>query len=79
MLLKRLSEAIGVSGREDEVRDIIREELSSYADEIRTDALGNLIVYKDGNKDRPTLMLAAHMDEIGLMITDVTDEWTLKL
>ncbi len=62
MLLKRLSNAIGVSGREDEVRNIIREELVNYVDEIRTDSLGNLIVYKKGKKSGPRVMLAAHMD-----------------
>ncbi|WP_027340478.1 M42 family metallopeptidase [Halonatronum saccharophilum] len=78
MLLKRLSEAVGVSGCENEVRNIIREEIKDYVDEIRTDALGNLIVYKKGNKDKPKLMLAAHMDEIGLMISDITEDGLLS-
>jgi endoglucanase len=78
MLLKRLSEAIGVSSKEDEVRNIIREELVNYVDELRTDALGNLIAYKKGKKLSPRLMIAAHMDEIGLMITDVTEDGLLS-
>ncbi|WP_018248493.1 M42 family metallopeptidase [Orenia marismortui] len=78
MLLKKLSEAIGVSGRESEVRNIIREELVNYVDEIKTDTLGNLIVYKKGKKQGPKMMLAAHMDEIGLMITDITDDGLLS-
>ncbi|OCL26436.1 peptidase M42 [Orenia metallireducens] len=78
MLLKRLSEAIGVSSKEDEVRNIIKEELVNYVDELRTDALGNLIAYKKGKKLSPRLMIAAHMDEIGLMITDVTEDGLLS-
>ncbi|MGB9840906.1 M42 family metallopeptidase [Thermovenabulum sp.] len=77
MLLKRLSEAAGVSGNENEVRDILREELKGYA-EIRTDALGNLIFEKKNKSKRPKIMLAAHMDEVGLMITSILKNGFLK-
>lgn len=69
MLLKRLTEASGLPGMEGEVRDLIREEIKGLVDEIRTDALGNLIAFKKGTKTGPTVMLAAHMDEVGLMVT----------
>ena len=78
-LLKELCCLDGVSGEEDRVRDCIRRYAEPYADQIRTDALGNLIVFKRGA--RPTehkLMLAAHMDEVGVIVTHVTDEGFLK-
>ena len=69
----------GVSSREDAVRDYIRREAAPYASAIREDVLGNLIVFKKGAKETgDTLMLAAHMDEVGLMIRSVTDEGYLK-
>lgn len=66
-LIKKLVEAWGPSGYEHHVRALIREEAAPYADEIRTDALGNLIcrVGSGGTK----IMIAAHMDEIGLIAT----------
>lgn len=69
----------GTAGDEGRVRDYIRAKAQPYADSIRTDALGNLIVFKKGKK--PTgnrLLLAAHMDEVGLIVTHVTDEGYLK-
>jgi len=74
-LLKRLSEASGVSGYEHQVRDIVREEFGQYADEIRIDALGNVIALKRGtdSEPRPALMLATHMDEIGLIVSELEE------
>ncbi len=77
--LKELCALSGVSSWEDETRAFIREQAAPYADSIRTDALGNLIVCKKGRKaagDR--LLLSAHMDEVGLMITRVEDDGTLR-
>ena len=77
--LKTLCALPGVSSREDLVRDYIRKRVEPHADDIRTDTLGNLIVFKRGAK--PTgnrLMLCAHMDEVGLMVKSVTDEGCLK-
>ncbi|VVB87667.1 Tetrahedral aminopeptidase [uncultured archaeon] len=71
-LLERLSNAHGVSGYEGSVRQIIEEEVRPYVDEIRTDKMGNLIATKHGGS--PVVMLAAHMDEIGLMIKYVDDK-----
>jgi putative aminopeptidase FrvX len=69
-LLKELSEAVGVSGREDAVRQIIYQQVRPHVDEIKVDALGNMITLKQGQgRDRLKVMVAAHMDEIGLMIT----------
>ena len=70
-LLKKLSEARGVSGYEAEVRGIVAEEFGRYADEVQTDKLGNVIALKRGEGEEPRrrIMLAGHMDEIGLMVT----------
>ena len=78
-LLKTLCELPGVSGDEGRVREYIRAQAEPYADSIRTDALGNLIVFKKGvRSDAPKLLLCAHMDEVGLIVTHVTDEGYLK-
>jgi putative aminopeptidase FrvX len=71
-LLRSLSEASGVSGYEDPVRDIVRETFVELSDEVRSDAMGNLIALKRGSGEmdpRRRIMLAGHMDEIGLMVT----------
>jgi len=71
-LLERLSNAHGVSGYEGNIRQIIEDEVRPYVDEIRTDKMGNLIATKRGGS--PSVMLAAHMDEIGLMVKYVDDK-----
>ena len=71
-LLERLSNAHGLSGYEGSVRQIIENEVRPYVDEIKTDKMGNLIATKLG--DKPVVMLAAHMDEIGLMVKYVDDK-----
>lgn len=77
--LKTLCGLSGVSSYEDQVRDYIRRRVEPYADSVRTDALGNLIVFKRGAKAAGNkLMLCAHMDEVGLMVKSVTDEGYLK-
>lgn len=73
-LLKRLSEAPGIPGREDEVRKIIIGELEDVVDEIKTDVLGNVIGKKVGAGDGPTIMLAAHMDEIGFFVKHIDED-----
>ncbi len=72
-LLARLTQAFGPSGSEDAVRSLIRDECRSLADEVRVDGLGNLIVRKRGAGGgvRKKVMLAAHMDESGLIVTHV--------
>ena len=72
-LLERLCNAVAVSGDEGEVRKIVLEQVTPYADEVRVDALGNVLVRKRGSKrNRPNVMLASHMDEVGFMV--VSDE-----
>lgn len=77
MLLERLSNACGVSGYEDEVRDLLRDELNGCGADQWTDAIGNLIVRKGDGPYR--VMLAAHMDEVGFCVGAITDDGYLKL
>ena len=77
--LKTLCAMDGVSGDEDRVRAWIRTQVEPWADEIRTDPLGNLIVFKRGAKSAQNrLLVCAHMDEVGLIVTKVTEEGFLK-
>lgn len=70
MHLKELSEAVGVSGQEDAVRKIILNVIDGHAEQIRIDPIGSITALKKGTgKDLPRVMLAAHMDEIGFMVT----------
>lgn len=69
-LVKRLCETFGPTGSEEEVRELVRDQIKSYVDEIRVDALGNLIAHRRGNGSaRKKIMLAAHLDEIGIIVT----------
>lgn len=72
-LLKQLSETPGLSGIEEPIRTVVRNLWTPLSDELREDNLGNLISLRRGNgsEPRPKLMLAAHMDEIGLRVTGI--------
>ncbi len=68
-LLERLCNATAVSGDEQEVRQIVLDEITPIADQVKVDAMGNVLATKLGHgENRVRVMLAAHMDEIGLMI-----------
>lgn len=70
MLLQQLSEAIGVSGQEDAVRKLILPAIKDQVTDIRVDAMGSITAVKPGtNPDAPRLMISAHMDEVGFMVT----------
>lgn len=77
-LLKRLSEAVGVPGHEEEIRALAKEELAGLVDELRTDVLGNVIGLKRG-KGEKRVMLAAHMDEIGFLVKHIEKEGFLRI
>ena len=72
-LLRELCETPGIPGREERLRAVVRRELSGVADELRVDALGNLVAVKR-NPGAPKLMIAAHMDEIGFVVSHVDGE-----
>lgn len=75
-LLQKLSNAHGISGYESSVAKIIREEVVPYVDEVKTDRMGNLIAVKKGDDFK--IMLAAHMDEIGLMVQYVDENGFIR-
>ena len=78
-LVKELCMASGPSSYEEEVRALIRSKAEPYADSIRVDALGNLIVFKKGKKATGNkLMLCAHMDEVGIIIQSIDDNGYLR-
>lgn len=77
--LKQLLETPSPTGYEVPVADVVRERLSGTADEIRTDVMGSVHALLKGNADGPSLMLAAHMDEIGLMVTYISDDGYLSV
>jgi endoglucanase len=73
--IKKLVEAYGPSGHEDQIRTLIRQEIDGLADEIRVDALGNLIARKGtATTGGLKVMLSAHMDEIGVIVAHVDDK-----
>ena len=79
-LLKQLCELDGVPGYEDEVRAFIEKEAAPYATSMEVDPVGNLIVFKKGAKPRKRpLLLMAHMDEVGFLVKDITEDGMLKL
>jgi endoglucanase len=71
-LLKRLSEAAGIPGHEAAIREIIKEELHDRVDTIESDPLGNLVAHRKG--EGPVVMVAAHMDEIGFIVSFIDKE-----
>ena len=75
-LLKKLSNAHGVSGSEGSLHAVIRRELKGCVDEVTEDVMGNLIAVKKGNKFR--VMIAAHMDEIGLVVKYIDDKGFIR-
>ncbi len=76
--LEQLSNACGVTGREDEVRKLLKTMLKPYVDEIKEDKMGNVIGIKKAKKKAPKVMLAAHMDEIGLIVKNITKDGFLQ-
>jgi putative aminopeptidase FrvX len=79
MWLKELSEAVGVSGHEDEVRQIVIDAIADQVDEYQVDSVGNVIALKkgDGSSDLK-VMVAAHMDEVGFMISQIEESGMLR-
>lgn len=82
-LLKELCECSGIPGREERLRQVVRRELEPVVDEMRVDGLGNLITCKKATRRGKTpakkLMVAAHMDEIGFVVSHIDDRGLLRL
>ncbi len=77
LMLRELTEAIGVSGQEDDVSKVMEKHLRGLG-EISHDRLGSFICKKTGKAGGPTVMLAAHMDEVGFMVKQVTKNGFIK-
>lgn len=75
-ILEKLTQINGVSGNEEAVRHFIADEIRKYCDDVYTDAMGNLIAHKQGTGKK--LMFAAHIDEIGIMVTNIDDNGFLR-
>ena len=79
-VLIRLVNAFGVSGKEMEVRNLIEKEIKKHVTNLSTDKMGNLIAHKKGSLKKPTkIMIAAHMDEIGLMVKNMEKDGKLRI
>jgi len=76
-LLIELMDAFGVSGKEMDIREIIIKQIKNHVDELYTDKLGNLIAHKKGKRSK--IMLAAHMDEIGLMVKNIEKDGKIRI
>jgi len=76
-LFKELTEALGISGYEESVIAILKRHFSNHAEIIR-DRLGSIIAKKPGSSERPRIMFAAHMDEIGFIVQEITKEGFIK-
>ncbi len=77
-IIQQLTEAFGPSGYEGEVRELIQSLIEHQADEVKTDVLGNLIAVKKGRDEGKKIMLAAHMDEIGIVVTHIDEQGFLR-
>jgi endoglucanase len=73
-LIKNLVETYGPSGNEEQIRELIEEEIRDHVEDVRVDTMGNLIAHKGGTGEGRRVMVAAHMDEIGLVVTHVDDD-----
>ena len=77
--LQKLCTCPSVSGREDNIRGLLSELILPFADEVRVDALGNLIAKKNGTDGGDSIMLCAHMDEIGFLVNFIEDSGMLRV
>lgn len=77
-LFKTLTELPGASGFEHEVRTFMKSELEKYSDRLIQDRLGSIFGVKEGPKEGPKVMVAGHMDEVGFLITQITDQGLLR-
>ncbi len=78
MLLEKLCNLDGVSGNEGALREFIKAEITPFADSITVDSMGNLLAFKKGADSSKTVMLSAHTDEVGLIISKITKEGYLE-
>nr|WP_232216752.1 M42 family metallopeptidase [Desulfurococcus amylolyticus] len=78
-LIKKLTSLHAPSGREDPVKDLVAELMKSHVDKLWIDVWGNVVGYRKGSKGSGKIMIAAHMDEIGLFISHIEDDGFLRV
>ncbi len=78
-LVKKYQNTFSVSGFENNLADIIVQDLAKQVDDIKIDPMGNVIAYKKGKDSTKKLMIAAHMDEIGFMVTNIEESGMLRV
>lgn len=78
LFLEALTKAKGVPGNEDEVREVFREYAAPFAEEITTDGLGSIVAKHTGKEDGPKVMIMGHMDEVGFMVTKITEKGFIR-
>lgn len=77
-MLKSLTDAKGIPGNEREPREVMKKYITPFADEVTNDGIGSLIAKKVGKEGGPKIMVAGHLDEVGFMITQITDKGFLR-
>ncbi len=78
MLIKELTDLNGVSGNENDVREYIISKIEGLCDSYRVDSIGNIIAYKKSSGSKLKVMLSAHMDEVGFIVSGHTDKGFVK-
>lgn len=78
-LLRKLTETPGIPGREERIRALVKGELEKLADEVRVDAIGNVIAFKKGKTGNKKIMISGHMDEIGFIVSQIDDKGFLRI
>ncbi len=73
-MLKELTDARAISGNERESRKVMKSYIETYADEVMMDGLGSLVAKKIGDANGPKVMIAGHLDELGFMVTKISDK-----
>lgn len=77
-LFKTLTELPGTPGNEHQVRKFVRQELEKYADDVIQDNLGGIFGVKKGPENSPKILVAGHMDEVGFMVSSITDNGMIR-
>ena len=77
-LLKKICETAGAPGFENRVRDLVLKEIDGFVDKIEIDNMGNIIASKKGEDSSKSVMIGAHMDEIGFIVTHINEKGFLK-
>lgn len=78
-LIKKFTTAFSVTGEEGMLRSVIEKEITPFVDRVSTDPMGNLIAFKKGENSDKKLMIAAHMDEIGFVVTYIEDNGFIRV